>query len=302
MSDAIETTGADVEAAVQTALAQLGLAREQVKIEVLEEPQRRLLGLGNKLARVRVTPLHQSAPPAEPAAMSVLSLMPTAKPAAPKAADPAPTRPPAEPEFSLSEAAKEAIRISTPARMPLETSAPVKDDTEAANDKIPVASEELDHEATVGVEILSTLLRHMEIDATVRARRAETDGREEQHWILEVNGGDLGDLIGYKGEALSALQYLTRLIASNQLSRRANLVIDVEGYKSRREEMLKRLARKLAAQAVERGRTVSMEPMPPHERRIIHLALQDNPSVTTESVGEGERRKVTIIPKRNKSY
>lgn len=299
MSDAIETTGADVEAAVQTALAQLGLAREQVKIEVLEEPQRRLLGLGNKLARVRVTPLPQSAPPA---AMSVLSLMPTAKPAAPKAADPAPTRPPAEPEFSLSEAAKEAIRISTPARMPLETSTPVKSDTEEPGDEAPVTSEELDHEATVGVEILSTLLRHMEIDATVRARRAETDGREEQHWILEVNGGDLGDLIGYKGEALSALQYLTRLIASNQLSRRANLVIDVEGYKSRREEMLKRLARKLAAQAVERGRTVSMEPMPPHERRIIHLALQDNPSVTTESVGEGERRKVTIIPKRNKSY
>jgi spoIIIJ-associated protein len=298
MSDAIETTGADIESAVQAALAQLGLGREQVKVDVLEEPKRGLLGLGNKLARVRVTPIPQpSTPTPKPSVAPIEAVTETAVQTNAETITEAP-------EFALSEAAKEAIKISTPVRRPLEKRAAIKeaptDETDAPTEA--TSSADLDHEATVGVEVLGTLLRHMGIEATVRARRAETDGREEQHWILEVNGSELGDLIGYKGEALSALQYLTRLIASNQLSRRANLVIDVEGYKSRREEMLKRLARKMAAQAVERGRTVSMEPMPPHERRIIHLALQDNPSVTTESIGEGERRKVTIIPKRDKSY
>jgi spoIIIJ-associated protein len=295
MSDAIETTGADIESAVQAALAQLGLVREQVSVEVLEEPHRRLLGLGNKLARVRVTPLPQEAVQnATPPPPSVISLMPKAAPAEVKTA---------EPEFTLSEAAQEGIRRSTPSRRPIEVRTPVQEDVPAIEaGTVNVGSEELDQEATIGIEVLSTLLRHMQIEASVRAYRAETDGREEQHWILEIQGSDLGDLIGYKGETLSAMQYLTRLIASNQLSRRANLVIDVEGYKSRREEMLKRLARKMAAQAIERGRTVSMEPMPPHERRIIHLTLQDNPSVTTESVGEGERRKVTIVPKREQRY
>jgi spoIIIJ-associated protein len=138
----------------------------------------------------------------------------------------------------------------------------------------------------------------MSLTAEVVARRAETDGRETPHWMLDVRGQELGGLIGYKGETLVALQYVTRLIASNQLGRRANIVIDVEGYKSRKETMLKRLAKRMADQAIERGRTVSLEPMPPHERRIIHLALRDNPAVTTESVGDGDKRKVTIVPRK----
>jgi spoIIIJ-associated protein len=88
------------------------------------------------------------------------------------------------------------------------------------------------------------------------------------------------------------------LIASRELQRRANIVIDVEGYKTRREEMLHRLAVRMADQAVQLGRTVALEPMPPYERRIVHLALRDNPQVRTESIGEGEHRKVTIIPQR----
>jgi spoIIIJ-associated protein len=105
-------------------------------------------------------------------------------------------------------------------------------------------------------------------------------------------------LIGRRGETLAALQYITRLIASRELQRRANIVIDVEGYKTRREEMLRRLATRMAEQAVQLGRTVALEPMPPYERRIVHLALRDNPQVRTESTGEGEHRKVTIIPQR----
>jgi spoIIIJ-associated protein len=138
----------------------------------------------------------------------------------------------------------------------------------------------------------------MEVKAEVVAKSAESQSDEPQHWMLEIQGRDLGALIGRKGETLAALQYITRLIVSRDLERRANIVIDVEGYKARRETMLRRLAKRMAEQAIQRGRTVSLEPMPPHERRIIHLTLRDNPNVTTESVGEGDHRKVTIVPRR----
>jgi spoIIIJ-associated protein len=103
-------------------------------------------------------------------------------------------------------------------------------------------------------------------------------------------------LIGRRGETLNALQYITRLICNRELQRRANIVVDVQGYKSRREVALRNLAERMAGEAYRRGRTVTLEPMPPNERRIIHLALRDDPHVTTESVGVGDKRKVTIIP------
>ncbi len=103
-------------------------------------------------------------------------------------------------------------------------------------------------------------------------------------------------LIGRRGETLSALQYIARLIVGKEMHRPVAIVIDVEGYRARREETLRRLARRMADQALERGQTLTLEPMPANERRIIHLELKDNPRVTTLSVGEGARRKVTIIP------
>ena len=115
--------------------------------------------------------------------------------------------------------------------------------------------------------------------------------------MLQIRGRDLGMLIGRRGETLAALQYITRLIASRELQRRANIVLDVEGYKSRREQMLQKLAKRMANQALQMGRTVSLEPMSPYERRIVHLTLRDHPDVSTQSVGEGDRRKVTIVPK-----
>ncbi len=168
------------------------------------------------------------------------------------------------------------------------------------DDQTPATAEELDREAQVSAEILQKVLTYMHMEARVEVRRAETDGHEAPHWMLEILGQDLGGLIGAKGETLAALQYITRLIASHQLERRANIVIDVEGYKSRKEMMLRRLAKRMAEQAIERGRMVSLEPMPPHERRIVHLALRDHPAVTTESVGDGDKRKVTIIPRKNR--
>jgi len=114
--------------------------------------------------------------------------------------------------------------------------------------------------------------------------------------LVDVRGEDLGILIGRRGETLAALQYLTRLIVAKELQQQVAVVIDIEGYRARREQELQRLAVKLADQAVELARTMELEPMPANERRVIHLALRDHPAVRTESVGEGVDRKVTIIP------
>ncbi len=116
---------------------------------------------------------------------------------------------------------------------------------------------------------------------------------------LDIKGEDLGILIGRRGETLSALQYLVNLIISRRLKSRVGVVVDVEGYRQRRYESLRLLARRLAEQVKSSGRSVTLEPMPPNERRIIHLELKDNPDVTTQSIGQGEERKITILSKGN---
>jgi spoIIIJ-associated protein len=103
-------------------------------------------------------------------------------------------------------------------------------------------------------------------------------------------------LIGRKGETLAALQRIVRLIVGSRFARWVHLVVDVDGYKQRREESLRRLAGRMAEEAVRSGRTVVLEPMPPYERRIVHLALREDVDVRTQSVGTGNRRRVTIIP------
>ena len=142
------------------------------------------------------------------------------------------------------------------------------------------------------------LVQRLGLDARVTAKWGEKDPEARiQPLLVDVNGDDLGILIGRRGETLAALQYITRLIVSKELERPVAVVIDIEGYRARREQQLRRLARKMASQAADLDRTMELEPMPPNERRIIHVALRDNPAVTTESVGEGSNRKVTIIPK-----
>lgn len=181
---------------------------------------------------------------------------------------------------------------------------PVEDDEEDGlstiklSDATPVSENDLDDDARIGLATLEELLAKMGIRAEVEVYHASVARSEDAPWILQIKGRDLGMLIGRRGETLASLQYITRLIASRELQRRANIVLDVEGYKTRREQMLQKLAVRMAEQAVQLGRTVAMEPMPPYERRIIHLALRDHPQVMTQSVGEGEHRKVTIVPRR----
>jgi len=136
-------------------------------------------------------------------------------------------------------------------------------------------------------------------EAQVNVRRAEpAEDEMDPPLILDVRGPGVNALIGYRGEALAALQRITRLIVGREMAGRVRLVVDVDGFKARREQSLRRLARRMAEQAVRTDHTVMLEPMPPYERRIIHLTLRDHPHVVTQSIGEGDRRKVTIIPQR----
>jgi spoIIIJ-associated protein len=114
---------------------------------------------------------------------------------------------------------------------------------------------------------------------------------------LDIRGDDLGILIGRRGETLSSLQYLVNLIVSRRVKAHAGVAVDVEGYRERRYESLRLLARRLAEQVKSTSRPITLEPMPPNERRIIHLELKDNPHVTTQSIGQADERKISIIPK-----
>lgn len=118
---------------------------------------------------------------------------------------------------------------------------------------------------------------------------------------LDIRGDDLGILIGRRGETLSTLQYLVNLIVSRRVKAYVGVVVDVEGYRQRRYESLRLLARRLAEQVKSTGRPVILEPMPANERRIIHLELKDNPHVTTQSIGQGDERKISILSKGNSS-
>ena len=158
-----------------------------------------------------------------------------------------------------------------------------------------------DDDAAIARRVLTTLLGKMRLKAEVDVRLAEPlndqDRREGPTLVLNLRGGDLGVLIGRRGETLDDLQYLTRLLVSKALGRYINLVLDVEGYKSQREQTLQQLAQRMAERVVTSHKPASLEPMPANERRIIHLTLRDHPQVRTESVGSGEDRKVTIVPK-----
>jgi spoIIIJ-associated protein len=147
-------------------------------------------------------------------------------------------------------------------------------------------------------ETVSELLERMNIKAKVITRLGEADERDGSLSIYaDIQGDDLSVLIGRRSETLNALQYISRLIVNKELGRSVTLVLDVEGFRSRREHQLRQLAQRMADQAFKTGRRQMLEPMPPNERRIIHMELRNHPSVMTESMGEEPHRKVTIIPK-----
>jgi spoIIIJ-associated protein len=161
----------------------------------------------------------------------------------------------------------------------------------------PAAAEDAVDEA---VDILQTMLDLMGLDTEVTARPPETpgDGVGLVEAVLDVAGEDLGLLIGRRGETLGSLQYVLNLITRRRMHSRMTFGIDVEGYRRRREATLNGLAQRMADRVRQTGQSLTLEPMPPAERRIVHMALADDPDVLTISIGEGDARKVAITPRR----
>ncbi|MDP6064933.1 MAG: RNA-binding cell elongation regulator Jag/EloR [SAR202 cluster bacterium] len=143
-------------------------------------------------------------------------------------------------------------------------------------------------------DILQSLISLMDVSATitlVHAEREDVGGP-----VFDVDGDDSGLLIGRRGETLRALQFLVSFIASRRLGYRVNLFVDVSGYQERRYETLRSLAQRNARRVASSGREITLEPMPPNERRIVHMALADDPDVNTVSDGVDDGRRVVIEP------
>jgi spoIIIJ-associated protein len=153
---------------------------------------------------------------------------------------------------------------------------------------IPITPPERDVVKVV-TEVLDTLLGLLGVTGKVEVLS------DEIPLALDIEGDDLGILIGRRGQTLASLEHITKLMVAGQLKAWLPLRIDVAGYKKRRRDSLQRLALYLAEQVKSRRRAITMEPMPADERRIVHLTLADNPDVTTHSIGEGESRKVVIL-------
>ena len=169
----------------------------------------------------------------------------------------------------------------------------------APAEKTPAAASLKDDIALhVARETISELLERMNIKAKVSAQLGEIDEHSGSPVLLvDITGDDLSILIGKRSETLNALQYIARLIVNKELGRSVTLLLDVEGFRLRRDRQLRSLAQRMADQAMKTGRRQLLEPMPANERRIIHMELRSHPGVTTESQGEEPHRKVTIIPK-----
>ncbi len=149
----------------------------------------------------------------------------------------------------------------------------------------------------VSRQIVAELLERMKVPAHIEVRYGEPDEEGQRPVLVDVQGDDLGVLIGRRAEILNALQYVVNLIVSKQVEHWVQVIIDVQGYRVRHERQLRQMAQRMADQAMKAGRRQVLEPMSASDRRIIHLELRDHPSVTTQSVGEEPTRKVTIVPK-----
>lgn len=193
------------------------------------------------------------------------------------------------------------------ARVALKIKAPVEAPSEAVKlvekeDQLPTEpatesqSDEASEAVSIAKETINIILEKMQVTADVSVKMGEADANRVAPVLIDIEGKDLSFLIGRKAETLNALQYITGLIVGRELGRWVPLQIDVQNYRKRREDELRTLARRTAEQVISTGRKQVLEPMPPNERRIVHIELRENTKVETESVGEDPHRKVTVRP------
>lgn len=170
---------------------------------------------------------------------------------------------------------------------------------EAVSTPSQASGEDEDYTLELARHVVEELITRMKVNAKVESSWIEQqNGSSEPMVLVDVHGEDLSILIGRRSEVLNSLQYITSLIISKELGKWVPMMIDIQGYRTRRERQLRQLAQRMAEQAVHSGRRQVLEPMTASERRIIHLELRDHPDVSTESMGEEPNRKVTITLKR----
>ncbi len=153
-----------------------------------------------------------------------------------------------------------------------------------------------DEKSAMALEFVTHVVEDMEIDCEVQLHRPGADSPDEIS--IEIFGPDSGRIIGKKGQVLQALQFLTHRVVNRPGEEKRHILVDAEGYRSRRDTNLATMARKLGKQALELGKIITFEPMNPRDRRVVHMALAKFDGVVTKSDGEGDNRRVQIIPVR----
>lgn len=279
--DVVEKWGDSVDQAVDLALRDMKLSREDVDVEVLEEPSRGFLGIvGQKLARVKVTRKGTEKKEQEP-----------------------------KEEKSFEPVSKKPEEISEPAEDRQErrwkkntNKKPLSELMDTEESLTPEASlEELDFHKQMkelppcdehpALTFLGDVISDMGLDLKMDAKA------DESNIYIELSGEDCGTIIGRRGQTLDAIQYLTSLVVNKEHETYTKVVIDAEDYRSRREKTLEQLADKMARKAIKSHRSLKLDPMNPYERKVIHATLQKNPRVSTRSEGQDPYRRVVIEPK-----
>ncbi len=262
----VESEGETIDAAIEAALKTLGVTRDRVEVEILNSASRGLFGIGGRKARVRAT-LRQ------PITEQILAETETSQPAFEQ---PAQTSPPQQVPRQSPRMGEEPRRRTQTAT---QQSPREKPDTSAAQR---------------AEESLRMIVHSMGVEAEVRAR---VDG---DSIVVDLTGDSSGVLIGRKGQMLDALEYLVSRIVSRDQASVVRVTIDCERYRERRREVLEDMARRMADEAKRKKRAVKLNAMSPRDRRIVHLVLQRDSSITTRSSGKGHFRKLIIIPRGGK--
>ena len=277
----LEIIAPTVEDAIRQGLDQLGLTADAVSVEVLDSGSKGLFGLGGRQVRVRLSV--NPPPQAEPTVSPTPSTSKQVRPAPAKKNESKPRAKEARPQ--IEKKAQEPKRKPEPEPKP----APVS--------KTNPPEVEHDNVLNTAEEVISKLIFHMGLIAQVSAHYDETDNGDHRTIQVDVRGEDLSALIGRRAETLAAFQQVASLIVGKQTQQWVQVVVDVEGYRARREKQIRQLANRMADQVTKTGRKVTMEPMPSSERRVVHIELRGHPAVKTESTGEDPYRKVVIVPK-----
>lgn len=268
----IDVTGKTEEEAVSRALTQLNMERDDVSVQILERAKSGFLGIGSAPAKVRVTYGEEEAIPPVPE-------MPKQQPKVKE-----PIKKPA------LKANKEVVEKQKPAVEPAAVSVMSANTPGSSVKADEVKADEVNDEKADAIRtFLSGLLEKMEISAVIRVYLPEK-GRYQV--ILEGSG--MGQVIGRRGETLDAIQQLTSYCINRNGNGRVRVTLDAENYRAKREESLNHLAHKVASKVVKYRRSVTLEPMNAYERHIIHTALQEEPYVSTGSVGMEPNRRVVV--------